>query len=69
MAESWKAEKWAQAEDFWYSGKTTRRRFIGFGAAAVLVTSDTFAARHGPKVDAELFRSASEIELTILGQG
>ena len=34
MAESWKAEKWAQAEDFWYSGKTTRRRFLGLSAAA-----------------------------------
>ena len=34
MAEKWTDEKWAQAEDFWYSGKTTRRRFIGFGAAA-----------------------------------
>src|SRR5258705_2871223 len=34
MAESWKAEKWAQAEEFWYSGKTTRRRLVGYGAAA-----------------------------------
>jgi branched-chain amino acid transport system substrate-binding protein len=34
MAEKWTEEKWAKAEDFWYSGKTTRRRFIGFGAAA-----------------------------------
>src|SRR5216683_4437910 len=34
MAESWKEGKWAQAEDFWYSGKTSRRRFLGFGAAA-----------------------------------
>ncbi len=34
MAEKWTDEKWAQAEDFWYSGKTTRRRFLGFGAAA-----------------------------------
>jgi len=30
MAERWTEEKWAQAEDFWYSGKTTRRRFLGF---------------------------------------
>src|SRR5262244_3587648 len=34
MTESWKDEKWAQAEEFWYSGKTSRRRFLGFGAAA-----------------------------------
>jgi branched-chain amino acid transport system substrate-binding protein len=31
MAEDWKEEKWAQ--DFWYSGKTTRRKFLGYGAA------------------------------------
>src|SRR6266508_5517396 len=34
MAESWKDEQWAQAEEFWYSGKTSRRRFLGFSAAA-----------------------------------
>ena len=43
MAESWKAEKWAQAEDFWYSGKTTRRRFLGFGAAAAGALGATVA--------------------------
>jgi branched-chain amino acid transport system substrate-binding protein len=31
MAEDWKEQKWAQ--DFWYSGKTTRRKFLGYGAA------------------------------------
>jgi branched-chain amino acid transport system substrate-binding protein len=31
MAEDWKAEKWAK--DFWYSGKVTRRRFIGYTSA------------------------------------
>jgi branched-chain amino acid transport system substrate-binding protein len=31
MAEQWMSEKWA--EDFWYSGKITRRRLLGFGAA------------------------------------
>lgn len=31
MAEDWKEEKWAQ--DFWYRGKTTRRKFLGYGAA------------------------------------
>ncbi|HEX6775972.1 MAG TPA: ABC transporter substrate-binding protein, partial [Methylomirabilota bacterium] len=43
MAESWKAEKWAQAEDFWYSGKTTRRRFIGLSAAAAGALGATVA--------------------------
>ena len=43
MAESWKAEKWAQAEDFWYSGKTTRRRFIGRSAAAAGALGATVA--------------------------
>jgi len=43
MAESWKDEKWAQAEDFWYSGKTTRRRFLGFGAAAAGALGATVA--------------------------
>jgi branched-chain amino acid transport system substrate-binding protein len=31
MAQDWKEQKWAQ--DIWYSGKTTRRRFLGYGAA------------------------------------
>ena len=33
MAENWTHEKWATAEDFWYSGKVTRRRLLGWGAA------------------------------------
>src|SRR5436309_5062366 len=32
MAEDWKNEEWAK--DFWYSGKVTRRRLIGYGAAS-----------------------------------
>src|SRR5499433_1107586 len=32
MAEHWKDEAWAQS--FWYSGKVTRRRLIGYGSAA-----------------------------------
>ena len=31
MAERWQYEPWAK--DMWWSGKTTRRRFLGFGAA------------------------------------
>ena len=31
MAEFWHNEPWAK--DMWWSGKTTRRRFLGFGAA------------------------------------
>jgi branched-chain amino acid transport system substrate-binding protein len=31
MAEHWQYEPWAK--DMWWSGKTTRRRFLGFGAA------------------------------------
>jgi branched-chain amino acid transport system substrate-binding protein len=31
MAEDWKAQKWAK--HFWYSGKVTRRRFIGYTSA------------------------------------
>ena len=31
MAEDWKEQNWAK--DFWYSGKTTRRQFLGYGAA------------------------------------
>jgi branched-chain amino acid transport system substrate-binding protein len=33
MAEHWMHEKWAAAEDFWYSGKVTRRRLLGLGVA------------------------------------
>src|SRR3989304_2443816 len=43
MAEKWTGEKWAQAEDFWYSGKTTRRRFLGFGVAAAGALGATVA--------------------------
>src|SRR5438309_3792821 len=43
MAESWKEEKWAQAEEFWYSGKTSRRRFIGLSAAAAGALGATVA--------------------------
>jgi branched-chain amino acid transport system substrate-binding protein len=32
MAERWQDEPWAK--DLWYSGKTTRRTFLGIGAAA-----------------------------------
>src|SRR5512138_3813433 len=31
MSEDWKEQTWAQ--DFWYSGKVTRRKLIGYGAA------------------------------------
>ncbi len=34
MAEKWKDEPWAKDEGFWYSGKVTRRRLLGVGAAA-----------------------------------
>jgi branched-chain amino acid transport system substrate-binding protein len=43
MAEKWTEEKWAQAEEFWYSGKTTRRHFLGFGAAAAGALGATVA--------------------------
>src|SRR5262245_34062530 len=33
MAERWMNEKWAQAEETWFSGKVTRRRLLGLGAA------------------------------------
>jgi branched-chain amino acid transport system substrate-binding protein len=32
--ERWHDEPWAKAEEFWYSGKVTRRRLLGLGAAA-----------------------------------
>jgi branched-chain amino acid transport system substrate-binding protein len=32
MTERWQSESWAQ--DFWWSGKTTRRRFLGLSAGA-----------------------------------
>jgi hypothetical protein len=33
MTEKWKEEGWAQ--DFWYSGKVSRRRFVGWGGGAI----------------------------------
>jgi hypothetical protein len=32
MTERWQDEAWAK--DLWWSGKTTRRTFLGMGAAA-----------------------------------
>ena len=32
MADRWQDEVWAR--DLWWSGKTTRRKFLGLGAAA-----------------------------------
>jgi len=32
MTERWQEEPWAK--DLWWSGKTTRRKFLGVGAAA-----------------------------------
>ena len=34
MNEAWTNEPWARAEDFWYSGKMTRRTLLGLGATA-----------------------------------
>jgi branched-chain amino acid transport system substrate-binding protein len=34
MNEAWTNEPWARAEDFWYSGKLTRRTLLGLGATA-----------------------------------
>ena len=34
MSERWQDESWARTEEFWYSGKVTRRSLIGMGAAA-----------------------------------
>src|SRR4249920_4011081 len=33
MSEKWKEEDWAQ--DFWYSGKVSRRRVVGWGGGAI----------------------------------
>src|SRR5262244_4009373 len=33
MSEKWKEEDWAQ--DFWYGGKVTRRRVVGWGGGAI----------------------------------
>jgi branched-chain amino acid transport system substrate-binding protein len=35
MTEKWKEESWAQDEEFWYSGKVTRRRVVGWGGGAI----------------------------------
>ena len=34
MSERWQDESWARTDEFWYSGKVTRRSFIGMGVAA-----------------------------------
>ena len=36
MSEKWKEQEWAQ--HFWYSGKVTRRRVVGWGAGAIGAT-------------------------------
>src|SRR6185295_10729505 len=39
MAERWQDQPWAQ--DMWWSGKTTRRRFLGWSAAAAGAVGST----------------------------
>jgi len=34
MSERWMKEPWATSEEFWYSGKVTRRTLLGLGATA-----------------------------------
>ena len=34
MSERWMDEPWAKSEEFWYSGKVTRRTLLGLGATA-----------------------------------
>ena len=34
MSERWMDEPWAKSEEFWYSGKVTRRALLGLGATA-----------------------------------
>jgi branched-chain amino acid transport system substrate-binding protein len=63
MAEKWTEEKWSQAEDFWYSGKTTRRRFLGFGAAAAGALGATVAV---PAWWRDAFGQAKPIKLGML---
>lgn len=63
MAERWQEEKWARAEDFWYSGKTTRRRFLGFGAAAAGALGATVAV---PAWWRSAFGQAKPIKLGML---
>ncbi len=35
MTEKWKDEAWAQDEEFWFDGKVSRRRVIGWGGGAI----------------------------------
>ena len=35
MTEKWHDETWAKADDFWYSGKITRRTVVGWGGGAI----------------------------------
>jgi branched-chain amino acid transport system substrate-binding protein len=35
MTEKWKDEPWAKDEEFWYSGKITRRTLVGWGGGAI----------------------------------
>src|SRR2546426_1335571 len=39
MAERWQDEPWAK--DIWWSGKTTRRRFLGLSAASAVALGAT----------------------------
>jgi branched-chain amino acid transport system substrate-binding protein len=35
MTEKWKDEPWAQDHEFWYDGKVTRRRVVGWGGGVI----------------------------------
>jgi len=65
MTEKWREEKWA--EDFWYRGKVTRRRIVGWGGGAIgalMLVPEPWRAAFGA---AKSFKIGSEQPLSGVG--
>ena len=61
MAERWQDEAWAK--DLWWSGKTTRRKFLGFGVAAAGAVGATMLV---PAPWRQAFGQAKPIKIGVL---
>src|SRR5512143_3817439 len=65
MTEKWKEEEWAK--DFWYSGKVTRRRVVGWGGGAIGAMMLVPAPWHEAFGQVKAFKIGSEQPLSGAG--
>ena len=66
MSEKWKEEDWAQ--DFWYSGKVTRRRVVGWGGGAIGAEDALLVEQHQAGLVGGLFGREERHRRVVVGQ-